>query len=93
MDRGAKNLWDASWAPTLCLDVETRLQPMRKFFSFRHALRNMRYLSPRHGNGILGEVMGNLAMSLFSRYCALRSTHPMSKEGVVPRYLIRLQRS
>ena len=54
----------------------------RRFFSFRHALRNMRYLSPRHGNGILGEVMGNLAMSLFSRYCALRRTHPMSG-GVV----------
>jgi hypothetical protein len=50
----------------------------RKFFSLRHALRNLRDLSPRYGNGILGEMMGSVAMSLFSRHCAWRRTHPMS---------------
>jgi radical SAM superfamily enzyme YgiQ (UPF0313 family) len=54
----------------------------RKFFSLRHALRNLRDLSPRYGNGILGEMMGSVAMSLFSRHCAWRRTHPMSG-GVV----------
>jgi hypothetical protein len=50
----------------------------RRFFTLRQTLRNMRYLSPRHGNGILGEMIGSMAMSLFRRYCALRRTHPMS---------------
>jgi len=50
----------------------------RKFFTLRHALRNMRYLSPHDGNGVLGEMMGNMAMSFFIRFCAWRRTHPMS---------------
>jgi hypothetical protein len=37
----------------------------RKFFTFGHALRNLRELRPRHGNGILGETIGSVAMSLF----------------------------
>lgn len=50
----------------------------RKFFTVRHALDNMRHLYSCGGKGILGEIAGSVAMSLFSRYCARRRTHPMS---------------
>jgi hypothetical protein len=50
----------------------------RKFFSMRHAFRNLRDLYSYGGKGMLGEMMGNAAMSLFSRNCARRRTHPMS---------------
>jgi hypothetical protein len=50
----------------------------RKFFSMRHALRNLRDLSAHAAKGILGEMVGSVAMSLFSRNCTRRRTHPMS---------------
>ena len=50
----------------------------RKFFSRRHTLNNLKddfdFLRP----GILGRCAGSVAMSLFSRFCAWRRTHPMS---------------
>jgi hypothetical protein len=50
----------------------------RKFFSLRHALHNLRdELSFRSG-GRLSRSAANMAMSLFTRYCAWRHTHPMS---------------
>jgi hypothetical protein len=48
----------------------------RKFFSLGHALRHMR-LQCQERKG-LKEPMGNMAMSLFTRYCAWRQVHPMS---------------
>jgi hypothetical protein len=50
----------------------------RKFFSLRHALRNAKNEMRVGGRGVLGRSAANLAMSLFSRYCAWRRTHPMS---------------
>jgi hypothetical protein len=49
----------------------------RQFFSTGHAVRNLRHLGwPR--SGVLAESVGITAMSLFTRYCAWRRTHPMS---------------
>jgi hypothetical protein len=50
----------------------------RKFFSLRHALRNVKDEVSFRSRGVLARSAGNLAMSLFSRYCAWRRTHPMS---------------
>jgi hypothetical protein len=50
----------------------------RKFFSLRHALRNVKDKVRFRGRGLLARSAGNMAMSLFSRYCAWRRTHPMS---------------
>jgi hypothetical protein len=46
----------------------------RKFYTLRHALHSMRHDS----KGLVGEMAGILAMSLFDRYCARRRMHPMS---------------
>ena len=56
----------------------------RKFFSLRHALRNAKNEMSFRGRGVLGRSAANMAMSLFSRYCAWRRTHPMSG-GIKPR--------
>lgn len=50
----------------------------RKFFSVRHVLRNAKNEMSFGGRGVLGRSAANMAMSLFSRYCAWRRTHPMS---------------
>ena len=50
----------------------------RKFFSLRHALRNAKIEMSFRGRGAVGRSAANMAMSLFSRYCAWRRTHPMS---------------
>jgi hypothetical protein len=50
----------------------------RKFFSLRRALQNAKYEMNFGGRGVAGRSMANIAMSLFSRYCAWRRTHPMS---------------
>jgi len=57
---------------------ELLFQCYRRFFSARHALRNVwnEFRIPMQGK--LKRVAGNLAMSLFNRYCAWRSMHPMS---------------
>lgn len=57
----------------------------RRFFTLRHTLRNMRYLGSRARTGSLGEIVGSMAMWLFSRYCAWRRTHPMSGGVLRPR--------
>lgn len=50
----------------------------RKFFSWGHALRNIRR-ELNYGQGRkLARSMGSMAMSIFSRYCAWRQLHPMS---------------
>ena len=50
----------------------------RRFNSARHALRNAKdELSFRSG-GMLARSAANMAMSLFTRYCAWRQVHPMS---------------
>jgi hypothetical protein len=49
----------------------------RKFFSLGRALRNVAQLS-LPSRRVLAESAGNLAMSLFVRYCAWRRMHPMS---------------
>jgi hypothetical protein len=50
----------------------------RRFNSWRHALGNAKdELSFRLG-GKMARSAGSLAMSLFTRYCAWRRTHPMS---------------
>jgi len=50
----------------------------REFVSWRHALENVRdELSFRSG-GKLARSAANIAMSLFTRFCAWRHTHPMS---------------
>jgi hypothetical protein len=50
----------------------------REFFSSRHALHNLRNQRVRVGRRRIPEMMGNLAMSMFVRYCTWRRTHPMS---------------
>ena len=50
----------------------------RKFFSLRHALRNVKDEMAFRSRGVLARSAANMAMSLFSRYCAWRRTHPMS---------------
>jgi hypothetical protein len=50
----------------------------RKFFSLRHALHNMKDEMVFRSRGVLAGSAANMAMSLFSRYCAWRRTHPMS---------------
>jgi coproporphyrinogen III oxidase-like Fe-S oxidoreductase len=50
----------------------------RRFFSFRHALRNVNNHVRFRNRRVLAKSMGSVAMSLFSRYCAWRRTHPMS---------------
>ena len=48
-----------------------------KFFTSGHTVRNLMHLSWRR-SGMLAESAGITAMSMFSRYCAWRRTHPMS---------------
>ena len=50
----------------------------RKFFSWRHALRNVRDEATFDTHGLLARSAGSMAMSVFSRFCAWRRTHPMS---------------
>ena len=50
----------------------------RKFFSLRHALRNAKSELRIRSRGLLTKSAANMAMSLFSRYCTWRRTHPMS---------------
>lgn len=50
----------------------------RKFFSVRNALRNAKEKFSFRSRRVLATAAGNLGMSLFSRYCAWRRTHPMS---------------
>jgi radical SAM superfamily enzyme YgiQ (UPF0313 family) len=50
----------------------------RQFFSWRHALRNAQDEVRFRSRGPLARSAANLAMSLFTRYCAWRRTHPMS---------------
>jgi len=50
----------------------------RKFFSLRHALRNVKHEVSFGSRGVLARSAGNMAMSLFGRYCAWRRMHPMS---------------
>jgi radical SAM superfamily enzyme YgiQ (UPF0313 family) len=50
----------------------------RKFFSLQHALRNAKDEVSFRSRGLLAQSAANLAMSLFTRYCAWRRTHPMS---------------
>lgn len=50
----------------------------RKFFSMRHALHNVQDEVTFGIRGLLARSMGSMAMSLFSRFCAWRRTHPMS---------------
>ncbi len=49
----------------------------RQFFSSGHSMRNLMHLSWLR-SGVLAESAGITAMSLFTRYCAWRRTHPMS---------------
>jgi radical SAM family protein len=49
----------------------------RTFYSLEHALRNVARLNFRSGR-VPAESAGSMAMSLFTRYCAWRRTHPMS---------------
>lgn len=50
----------------------------RQFFSVGHMLRNVKKEMSLRGRGMLQRSAANLAMSLFSRYCTWRRTHPMS---------------
>ncbi len=50
----------------------------RKFFSMRHALHNVKDEVTFGIRGLLARSMGSTAMSLFTRFCAWRRTHPMS---------------
>lgn len=50
----------------------------RKFFSYRHALRITKNEISFRNRDLLGRLTANIGMSLFSRYCAWRRTHPMS---------------
>lgn len=50
----------------------------RKFFSLRHALRNTKDEVSFRSRGLLARSAANMAMSLFTRLCAARRTHPMS---------------
>jgi hypothetical protein len=59
-----------------------------KFFSLRHSLGNVREAMRFRRRGALGRSTANVAMSLFTRLCARRRTHPMS--GGVQR--VRLDR-
>jgi hypothetical protein len=50
----------------------------RKFISFRHALRNVRDEVTFGIRRLSAQCAGSMAMSMFTRYCAWRRTHPMS---------------
>lgn len=50
----------------------------RKFFSMRHALHNVHNEVAFGIRGLMRRSAGSMAMSLFSRFCAWRRTHPMS---------------
>lgn len=50
----------------------------RRFHSWRHALSNLKDQISFRAGAVLVRSTGNLAMSLFNRYCAWRRTHPMS---------------
>jgi radical SAM superfamily enzyme YgiQ (UPF0313 family) len=50
----------------------------RQFFSLGHALRNAKDEIGFRSRGLLARSGANLAMSLFTRLCAVRRTHPMS---------------
>ena len=49
----------------------------RKFFSWGHALRNLKQQAARQGQ-LFGNVAENISISLFNRFSAWRQTHPMS---------------
>jgi hypothetical protein len=49
----------------------------RRFYSWGHVLRNAVHRT-FGSRSVLAESMKNLGLSLFSRYCARRQTHPMS---------------
>jgi len=57
---------------------ELLFQCYRRFFSARHTLQNAWNELRFPVQGKLKRAAGNLAMSLFNRYCAWRSMHPMS---------------
>lgn len=50
----------------------------RRFFSLGHTLHNLRMDALARSRRKFKRSVGSLAMSLFSRYCAWRRTHPMS---------------
>ena len=50
----------------------------RKFFSLRHTLRNVQDEVNFGIRGLLARSAGSMAMSLFTRFCTWRRTHPMS---------------
>ena len=50
----------------------------RKFISFPHALRNVQDEVTFGIHRLLARSAGSTAMSMFTRYCAWRRTHPMS---------------
>lgn len=60
----------------------------RRFFTLRHSLANVREAMSFRRNGALARSAANVAMSVFTRLCAWRRTHPMS--GGVKR--VRLDR-
>lgn len=57
-------------------------QCYRRFYSWGHMLRNAAHRT-FGSSSVLAESAKNLALSLFSRYCAWRHMHPMSG-GVLP---------
>lgn len=50
----------------------------RKFFSFRHSLRDLKDEMTIGLRGLLSRSVASVATPLFVRYCAFRRTHPMS---------------
>ena len=55
----------------------------RRFFSWPHVLRNLRYELSLRSPRRMARSAGSLAISAFNRYCAWRRMHPMSG-GVRP---------
>jgi hypothetical protein len=53
-------------------------QCYREFISLRHSLANVKDELRCRSGGKLARSAANVAMSLFTRYCAWRQTHPMS---------------
>jgi hypothetical protein len=53
-------------------------QCYRKFFSLEHTLHNLTNEMRVRRPGLLKRSVGNVAMSLFNRYSAMRLRHPMS---------------
>ncbi len=57
---------------------ELLFQCYHRFLSFRHTLQNVKAELSFRSAGMLKRSAGSMAMSLFTRYCAWRRTHPMS---------------